>query len=175
ASAGTSQSTGVTVNNLAPAAGISGPSSGLSGDSLVFALTATDASSADQNAGFTFDIDWDGDGVVDETVTGPSMMTIAHTYATPGTYHVRVTAEDKDRGVSDEVTTMINVLARPTIQGLVWVDFNNDGEIDFGERAVPGVTIALTGIDDLGQSVNRTIQTDENGVYRFANLRTSDQ
>src|SRR5439155_6035068 len=70
--------------------------------------------------------------------------------------------------------TMIDVLARPTIQGLVWVDFNNDGEVDFGERAVPGVTITLTGIDDLGQPVNRAVPTDANGVYLFANLRPSD-
>jgi hypothetical protein len=174
ASANASGSTSLTVNNLPPTAGISGPSSGLSGDSLVFTLTAIDPSPVDSEAGFTFRIDWDGDGVIDEEVTGPSGMTIAHSYSTPGFYDVRVTAEDKDTGVSDEATIAVDVLAPPTIQGLVWVDSNDDGEVNFGETAIPGVTITLTGIDDLGQSVNRVVQTDANGVYVFANLRPSN-
>ena len=155
-------------------AGISGPSSGLSGDSLVFTLTANDPSPVDQDSGFTFRIDWDGDGVVDETVTGASGTTIAHTYSTPASYSVRVTAEDNDTGVSDAATIAVQILARPTVQGLVWVDVNNDGEVNFGETAIPDVTITLTGIDDLGQSVDRVVQTDENGVYVFTNLRPSN-
>jgi len=174
ASANASGSTSLTVNNFPPAASISGPSSGLTGDSLVFTLTAIDPSPIDSEAGFTFRIDWDGNGVIDEMLTAPSGMTIAHSYSTPGLYNVRVTAEDKDTGLSDAATIAVDVLAPPTIQGLVWVDANNDGEVNFGETAVPGVTITLTGIDDLGQSVNRVVQTDANGVYVFANLRPSN-
>jgi len=174
ASASTSASTALTVNNLPPSAAISGPSSALVGDSLIFTLSAADPSPVDQGAGFIFSIDWDGNGVVDEMVTGPSGMTIRHTYATPGLYNPSVTAEDQDGGVSDVALTSVNVLTPPTIEGLVWVDFNNDGQVDFGETVIPGVTITLTGTDDLGNSVSRTTQTDANGVYLFINLRPSD-
>ena len=58
--------------------------------------------------------------------------------------------------------------------GLVWEDFNNDCEVNFGERAIAGVTISLTGIDDRGSSVTQTMTTDEEGIYRFFDLRPGD-
>src|SRR5262249_17509257 len=60
-----------------------------------------------------------------------------------------------------------------TVQGLVYVDLDDDGQVEFGETAVAGVTIALTGTDDLGNTVNRSVQTDGQGVYAFASLRPS--
>ncbi len=47
--------------------------------------------------------------------------------------------------------------------------------MDFGEKAVAGVTITLTGTDDLGNLVCRVVQTDANGVYNFAGLRPSNE
>src|SRR5262249_946476 len=84
--------------------------------------------------------------------------TLSHSYATPGSYTVHVTAEDQDHGVSQQATTTVTVLSLPpsTIEGLVWVDFNNDG--DFGETVIPGMTVTLTGADGLGNSVSRTTQ-----------------
>lgn len=70
-----------------------------------------------------------------------------------------------------EFTTSSNF---STIQGLVWVDFNNDGEVNFGEHVIEGVTINLTGFDDLGNWVQRTAQTDANGIYSFTDLRPSN-
>ena len=49
----TSSSVVVTVNDLAPTASISGPSSGTVGTSLSYTASATDVSSAVQAAGFT--------------------------------------------------------------------------------------------------------------------------
>ena len=61
---------------------------------------------------------------------------------------------------------------RPSdLQGLVWEDFNNDGEVNFGEKAIENVSIALTGTDDRGNAVNLTTQTDVDGVYMFFDLR----
>jgi uncharacterized delta-60 repeat protein len=57
------------------------------------------------------------------------------------------------------------------IQGLVWVDFNNDGEVNFGEKAIEGVLLTLTGTDDLGRQVSRTMSTDAQGIYEFLDLR----
>lgn len=66
------------------------------------------------------------------------------------------------------------VFAPSTVQGLVYVDADDDGQVDFGETAVVGVTITLTGTDDLGNAVNRFVQTDSQGVYAFTNLRPSN-
>jgi len=61
---------------------------------------------------------------------------------------------------------------RPSrIQGLVWEDFNNDGEVDFGEKAIEAVAITLSGSDDRGNPVNRTVVTDAEGIYEMLNLR----
>src|SRR5262249_21135429 len=44
----------LTVDNVAPTAGVSGPSDGVRGQARTFTLTASDPSAADQAAGFTF-------------------------------------------------------------------------------------------------------------------------
>ncbi len=60
------------------------------------------------------------------------------------------------------------------IQGLVWEDFNNDGEVNFGEKAVEGVTITLSGTDDRGAAVSLNTQTDIEGIYMFIDLRPGE-
>jgi len=67
--------------------------------------------------------------------------------------------------------TTITVLAPASLSGVVFADFNNDGEVDFGEQGISGVVITLTGTDDLGDSVNINASTDEDGAYVFLNLR----
>jgi len=57
------------------------------------------------------------------------------------------------------------------VQGLVFEDFNNDGLIDFGETAIEGVTVTLSGTDDRGQVVSASASTDADGLYIFADLR----
>ncbi|MBM3999049.1 MAG: hypothetical protein FJ297_05810 [Planctomycetes bacterium] len=58
--------------------------------------------------------------------------------------------------------------------GLVWLDFNDDGEVNFGEQAIEAAIVKLTGHDDRGNPVSRTAVTDSNGVYSFFDLRPSD-
>ena len=43
--------------------------------------------------------------------------------------------------------------------------------MDFGEQGIAGVTITLTGTDNLGHSVSLCQQTDSDGAYVFLNLR----
>jgi hypothetical protein len=69
-----------------PSATLSGPDAGLRNQVLSFTLGASGGTS------YRYDIDWNGDGVVDQTVTGPSGITVLHSYASSGTYHVGVTA-----------------------------------------------------------------------------------
>jgi hypothetical protein len=103
----------VTVANLPPTASLAGPTSGVRGQSRLFSLHAADPSPIDQAAGFTYKIDWDGNGTVDQTV-GPgasSSTAINHTYTTTGTFTVRMTATDKDGDASPVVTRVITITA----------------------------------------------------------------
>ncbi|WP_456280461.1 carboxypeptidase regulatory-like domain-containing protein [Cupriavidus sp. JZ107] len=61
-----------------------------------------------------------------------------------------------------------------SIAGKSWFDDNGNRVQDAGEGSLPNITITLTGIDDLGQPVNRTVQTGADGSYRFDGLRPSD-
>ena len=58
-----------------------------------------------------------------------------------------------------------------SVAGLVWADNDNDGTVDPGEEGLPGVTLVLTGTDDLGNPVSRSVVTDADGRYRFDGLR----
>lgn len=90
----------ISVNNVAPTVSISGPTEVMRGQAVQFTLTANDPSAADRAAGFTFDIDWNGDGTVDQTLVGPSGMTVNRSFDVNGTYNVMVTATDKDDATS---------------------------------------------------------------------------
>jgi hypothetical protein len=73
--------------------------------------------------------------------------------------------------VGDLFTVNGQPLTPSSLSGIVWEDFNEDGQVDFGEKGLSGVTITLTGTDDLGSPVNLTQQTDGDGAYLFLNLR----
>ncbi|MDH4392698.1 MAG: SdrD B-like domain-containing protein, partial [Aquabacterium sp.] len=57
-----------------------------------------------------------------------------------------------------------------SIAGNVFFDANNDG-LRTGDSGIAGVSVTLTGTNDLGAAVNTTVQTDATGAYVFANLR----
>ena len=58
-----------------------------------------------------------------------------------------------------------------SLAGMVWVDDNDDGQVDFGEDGLRGVKVELTGRNDLGQTVDIIDWTDDSGEYAFDNLR----
>jgi SdrD B-like domain len=63
------------------------------------------------------------------------------------------------------------VLLQAILRGFVFLDANNSGVMSPDEPGVPGVTITLTGVNDLGQSINVVQTTDANGAYAFGLLR----
>ncbi|MBX3414482.1 MAG: VCBS repeat-containing protein [Pirellulales bacterium] len=99
----------VTLENVAPEATIASDSLSEILNLLDFTLTATDVSSIDQAADFTFEIDWDGNGTIDETIVGPSGTIVSHLFATAGSRKIRVRATDKDGGTSEISTHTIHV------------------------------------------------------------------
>jgi uncharacterized repeat protein (TIGR01451 family) len=99
--------TTATISNLPPTAGVSGPTSAVRQESLTYTFTATDPSSVDQAAGFTFAVNW-GDGS-SESHSSTSPLTLTHSYASLGSYTISVTATDKDGGTSTAATLGVTV------------------------------------------------------------------
>lgn len=104
----------LTVLNVAPSLTISAPSSAVRGEAITVMLQATDPAAADAAAGFVYKIDWNGDGTVDETVAGPANLAVTHVFASAGNYNVRVTATEKNGGVSNTTQSLVAVAAWQT-------------------------------------------------------------
>lgn len=62
-------------------------------------------------------------------------------------------------------------LVPSSLAGRVYLDRNGNGVIDGAETGVSGVTVNLTGTDDLGNTVSLTDTTNATGNYSFTNLR----
>lgn len=60
------------------------------------------------------------------------------------------------------------------IEGMVWLDLDDDGVVDCNEPGIAGVTVQLTGTNDHGELVNLVAVTDSDGTYIFVGLRPSD-
>jgi hypothetical protein len=137
-------STTVTVTNTAPVLDFVAPDS--AGTNLVtsFDFSATDFSLVDENAGFTFVIDW-GDGNSD-TITNSLGGTIDHAYSADGDYEIFVTVTDKDGG-QDQLTHDITVSSVfIDIDGnLVVVGSNRSDRIILTEKA-GGVEVRLNNV-----------------------------
>lgn len=99
----------VTVTNVVPTASASAPASVVAGVEFTLNLGATDSSPVDAVAPFSYRIDWDGNGVVDQTVVGPAVHSVTHTYLAAGPVNLSVVAVDKDGGESTPVVVSIVV------------------------------------------------------------------
>lgn len=106
----TSSPVALTLNNVAPSADVTGPTNVLRGQSTSFNLSAVDPSSVDQAGSFVFQIDWNGDGIYDETTAaGLANQSVSHVFAANAALNVRVRAVDEDGGVGATVTLPIVV------------------------------------------------------------------
>src|SRR5437660_1352220 len=55
-----------------------------------------------------------------------------------------------------------------SLSGLVYQDTNGNGALDSGEPGIAGVTVTLSGTNNLGQAVTATATTAANGTYSFS-------
>jgi hypothetical protein len=88
-----------------------------------------------------------------------------------GPHVLRATYSGDGNFLSSSGTLSLTALVPASLSGSVFADFNDDGQINFGESGISGVIVHLTGTDDLGHGVDRALQTGGNGAYLFGNLR----
>ncbi|MES2788758.1 MAG: PKD domain-containing protein [Planctomycetota bacterium] len=147
----TSDAVTFTFTNAPPVASVTGPATGAKGEELTFTLGATDQSTADQTAGFTWKIDWDGDGVYDQTVTGTSTQTVKHTFTKAGPQQVKIKAIDQDGGESDVITKQVNIQGIDLVNGtLNIVGDDSDDVIKIIRDAGTGNLRLFMNYEDMG-------------------------
>ena len=141
----------LTVENQAPVVAVSGPTTGTLGQSLAFTLTATDAD-ADETAGFTFNIDWNDDGTVDETVAATpgngAGVTVNHVFTTPGANTFSVTATDQDGATSAAVTHTVTLeVGAAVVDGVLTVSGSVGNDVikfvPKGKQSAEGATMKV--------------------------------
>jgi hypothetical protein len=118
----------------------------------------------------------DGDTTLRSTgvaADGTATITVPAGTLAAGAHSLKASYGGDGNFLASAGSQALTMLAPSTIEGLVYVDFNNDCQVNFGEKAVAGVTVTLTGTDDLGHAVSQIIQTDAQGIYTFLNLRPS--
>lgn len=115
----------VTVTATAPTATVTLPRQVLADTPFTMKVGAVDPSPADAAATFTYEIDWTGDGVVDQTLTGPADPPVTHSFATAGTYRVTVWATDRDGARSAPLVADVVVVpalaASGGVPGTAWL------------------------------------------------------
>ena len=103
----------ITVNNSAPTAAVTATTSEvLLNRDVMFTVSAVDPSNADNAGLFDYEIDFDGDGTIDQTLLAQPMAGAVFTtqYTTLGTHTVEAFATDQDGGRSLAATFEIHVV-----------------------------------------------------------------
>jgi Ca2+-binding RTX toxin-like protein len=124
----------VTGGNQPPVVAITGPSTAVRGQPRSYTLSAADPSNNDPNAEFLFAIDWNGDGVVDESISGPSGTMVSHVFSASGSRTVLVVAYDDDGGVSNTDSLLVTVA-----DWALEVDANDPSQINLVWGGTDGV------------------------------------
>jgi hypothetical protein len=152
----------LTVNNVAPTATIAGPTSTVRGFKTLFTLGAVDPSPVDQAAEFTYAIDWESDGIIDQVETGPSGHSVPVAFRLNGTRVVSVTATDVDGGVSEVATHAIEVKSAEEVDRKVKIGM----PVDKATLKVSQGSVIVTFLDLDGNVLERLTFDDQdvNGI-----------
>jgi Ca2+-binding RTX toxin-like protein len=94
----------IAVANVAPDAGIQGPSAGVRGQPLSFQVIASDPSPVDAPI-LDVTVNW-GDGTAAQVAPAPTGTSVGHVFGASGSYTVTVTAKDKDGGQGTATQTV---------------------------------------------------------------------
>jgi hypothetical protein len=144
----TGSQTGIQVNL---AATVSGPYYGYLNQPLTYTLGAIGDPAGTV---FTYKIDWNGDGIVDQTVTGPSDTKVTHSFSTAGYTYFNLTATDP-AGLSGSISGYVYTVpvsiairtdpAHTTQQMLVISDSGYGNYITLSSAANNGVSLVVDG------------------------------
>jgi hypothetical protein len=146
----TGSQTGIQVNLTAT---ITGQNAGYINQPLTFTL-----GTIGEPAGtiFTYKIDWNGDGIVDQTVTGPTGTKVTHAFSTAGYTSFTVTATDP-HGLSGSAsgyvyTVPVTIAIQPdpahtNQQMLLISDSGNGDSLTLASAASNAVSLIVNGYD----------------------------
>ena len=81
--------------DAAPTLVVTGTTSASVGEPVVLTLNAVGSFPSDPNDSFTFDLDWENDGIYEERISGQTDSQASHTYAARGLYVIGVRAIDR--------------------------------------------------------------------------------
>ncbi len=93
----------------APTLTITGPAGGVRGQIRTFTFAANDSSPIDRAANFTYRIDWNNDGVIDQTVVGPRSVCVDHVFTQAGIQTISTSVMDKDGAVSATIRKSVSI------------------------------------------------------------------
>jgi hypothetical protein len=124
------------------------------GQPLEYTFAADAVSLTGKNLEYTFAIDWDGNGTVDQRVTGDAIATVEHVFPSTGTYTVRVKVTDSDGRASATLeryvrihSAMVQYDANDNLKPMVVVGgTTGDDLIAIGQAAASKVSVAINEI-----------------------------
>ena len=120
---------------------IDGPAEAFLGDEVEFTFVATGATPADQAGDFTYKIDWDGNGTIDDELVGPSTYVVAHAFPDAGSYSVQATALDQ-QGVEGNMATH-DILVKIPVQ-IEIKPGSDDPSVNIGSNGLIAVAMFST-------------------------------
>jgi hypothetical protein len=163
----------INVTNVPPTPALTGFTTGLATEQLTYKLSATDPSSVDTTAGFTYKINW-GDGsavqTVSRTANNGTGVSLSHVFTTAGTYTVSLTATDKDGGATT-ITKTVTVLA-VTSANLQTV-ITQQGSITFQETSDPLAQTLVSAVNGLAAQTTPVTLTMNLGSANYTDLTPS--
>jgi hypothetical protein len=163
----------INVTNVAPTPALTGFTTGLATEQLTYKLSATDRSTVDAAAGFTYKINW-GDGsavqTVSRTANNGTGVSLTHVFTTAGTDTVSLTATDKDGGATT-ITRTVTVL--PVTSANLQTVINQQGSITFQETSDPLAQTLISAVNGLTAQTKPVTLTMNLGSANYTDLTPS--
>ncbi|MCG8651966.1 MAG: Ig-like domain-containing protein, partial [Pirellulales bacterium] len=140
------------------------------GGQQTFDVLANDTSDPDPTQALTLTSVTQGSGGGTVSIDGDRIRyTPSSGFVGNETFTYTITDSD---GLTDTASVVVTVqnASGNSLSGFVYIDVSGDNNRSSGDAGVPGVLITLTGVDQAGGTVSRTMLTADDGSYRFDDL-----
>jgi Ca2+-binding RTX toxin-like protein len=167
-------SAAILISNNAPTSFVSGPAAGVRGGPQTLTFGATDPDAIDEQAGFSYHVNWD-DGTAEDVSASAfhaSAGSLDHIFTASGAYTVRVTATDAAGTTSNAATAEIAIsdirfaggvleIGGSIVRDVIWVRKRTAAVLDVRfHRALQGVFAGVTRVAVYGQTGNDSVVVD---------------